>query len=98
MEQQEVELIDYLNVIWKRKYLIVGGTLVAAAAALVVSLSLPKTYEVSRTLKIGVLQGKSIETREAVMDHLRDHRVLAGMIKELQLELTPPKKWPASFR
>ena len=57
MEDHEVELIDYLNVVWKRKYLIIGGTLVTAVAALVLSLAMPKTYEVSRTLKIGRLPG-----------------------------------------
>ncbi|MEE9138719.1 MAG: Wzz/FepE/Etk N-terminal domain-containing protein, partial [candidate division NC10 bacterium] len=67
MEQNEVELIDYLNVVWKRKGLIIGGTLVVAAAALVVSLSMPKLYEVSHTLKIGQYAS---ETREDVMQHL----------------------------
>ncbi len=98
MEEQEVELIDYLRVIWKRKGLIVGGTLLAAATALVVSLSMPKTYETSRTLKIGVLPGgiykekviagKDIESREAVIGRLRDHRFLRRGIQELQLKLT----------
>ncbi len=98
MEEQEVEVIDYLRVIWKRKGLIVGGTLLAAATALVVSLSMPKTYETSRTLKIGVLPGgiykgkgiagKDIESREAVTDRLKDQRLLRRAIRELQLELT----------
>jgi len=98
VEEQEVELIDYLRVIWKRKGLIVGGTLLAAATALVVSLSMPKTYETSRTLKIGVLPGgiyrgkgiagKDIESREAVIVRLRDHRFLRRGIEELQLKLT----------
>ncbi len=97
-EEQEVELIDYLRVIWKRKGLIVGGTLLAGATALVVSLSMPKTYETSRTLKIGVLPGgiykgkviagKDIESREAVIGRLRDHRFLRKGIQELQLKLT----------
>ncbi len=98
-EEQEVELIDYLNVIWKRKGLIVGGTLLAAATALVVSLSMPKVYEVSRTLRIGVLPGgiyenkklpeKAIQNREVVVDRLRDQRLLTRAIQELQLEMTP---------
>jgi len=85
MEEHEVDLIDYLNVVWKRKYLIIGGTLVTAVAALVVSLAMPKTYEVSRTLKIGSLAvaGKSIETREAVIDRLRDHRVLKMLMEKV---------------
>ncbi len=87
MEEQEVELIDYLRVIWKRKGLIVGGTLLAAATALVVSLSMPKTYVLSRTLKIGILPGGIIENREAVTDRLRDQRFLRRAIQELQLEM-----------
>ncbi len=98
-EEQEVELIDYLNVIWKRKGLIVGGILLAAATALVVSLSMPKVYEVSRTLRIGVLpggiydgkriKGQAIQDREVVVDRLRDQRLLTRAIQELQLEMTP---------
>lgn len=82
MEQNEVELIDYLNVVWNRKGLIIGGTLVAAAAALVVSLSMPKLYEVSHTLKIGQYAS---ETREDVMQHLGDHRFLENAMAKLNL-------------
>ncbi len=89
MEEKEIELIHYLNVIWRRKGLILGGTLLAAVSALGVSLSTPKTYEVSRTLKIGQVQGKAIDSREAVIDHLQDQRVLAELIKEFQLDVTP---------
>jgi len=93
MENDEVEMIDYLKVIWKWKYLIIGGTLLAAAAALVVSLGIPKTYEVSRTMKIGKLpggihegrmvKGEFIETREAVIGRLRDHRVLEMLMEKV---------------
>ncbi len=96
MEEQEIELIDYLNVVWKRKGLIIGGTLVVAAAALVVSLSMPKTYEVSRTIQIGKLpggiqggrriEGKLVESREAVVGRLKDHRILRTAIEKLHLE------------
>ncbi len=93
MEGHEVDLIDYLNVVWKRKYLIIGGTLVTVVAALVVSLAMPKTYEVSRTLKIGRLlggihegrmfEGVFIETREAVIGRLKDHRVLKMLMEKV---------------
>lgn len=99
--EQEVEVIDYLKVIWKRKGLIIGGTLLASATALVVSLSLPKTYQTSRTLKIGRLpstvskgefiEGKLIEKREDVIDRLKDHRALATVIEELHLGVTTKK-------
>ncbi len=86
-QEREIEVIDYLNVIWKRKGLIVGGTLVAAAAALAVSLSMPKTYEVSRTLKIGVLPGMIIESRESVIGRLTDDRVLKMVMEKVHSEL-----------
>jgi len=90
MEEREIELIDYLNAIWKRKGLIVGGTLVTIATALVVSLSMPKTYEVSRTLRVGRLAGgKAIDEREAIISRLKDHRVLAMAIEKFHLGLTP---------
>ena len=89
MEEQEVQLIDYLNVIWRRKGLILGGTLLATVIALAVSLSKPKAYEVSRSLKIGVVQGKAVESREAVIKRFEDERVLADAIKQFQLDITP---------
>ncbi len=47
VEEREIELIDYLNAIWKWKMLIFVGTMLATGAALV--LNLP-------TVKIGRLQ------------------------------------------
>jgi len=92
-DKQEIELIDYLNVIWKRKGLIIGGTLLATAAALVVSLGIPKTYEVSRTIQIGklpggihggtMIEGKFIESREAVIGRLTNHRVLKMLMEKV---------------
>jgi len=93
MEDHELDLIDYLNVVWKRRYLIIGGTLLAAAAALVVSVGIPKTYEVSRTIEIGKLpggihagkmsEGNFIESREAVIGRLRDHRVMKIVMEKV---------------
>lgn len=85
MEEHDLELIDYLRVIWRRKSLIIGGTLVAAATALVASLLMPKTYEVSRTLKIGNLPGKPIEHREAVIGRLKDHRILKTVLEKIHV-------------
>jgi len=90
---RDIGSTDYFNVVWKRKYLIIGGTLVTAAAALVVSLGMPKTYEVSRTLKIGKLPGgiyegrmvagDFIETRETVIGRLKDRRVLKMLMEKV---------------
>lgn len=92
-DEQEIDPTDYINMVWKRKGLIIGGTLLAAAGALVVSLGIPKTYEVSRTIQIGklpggihagkIIQGKFIESREAVIGRLRDHRVMKIVMEKV---------------
>jgi uncharacterized protein involved in exopolysaccharide biosynthesis len=53
MEEDTVELVDYLRVIWKRKRLIIVGTLVCMVVAGVVSLRLPEIYRAEALIKIG---------------------------------------------
>lgn len=89
MGKQDIELIDYLRVSWKRKWLIIGGALTSTIVVLIGTLYLPKTYEVSRTLMIGQVQKAPIETRELVVDRLTDRRLLATIGRELQLNNTP---------
>jgi len=50
----EIELIDLLRVIWKWKYLIIGGTVVCALAAVIISIAMQPIYQVSMVLKPGV--------------------------------------------
>ena len=53
MEKDAIELVDYLRVIWKRKRLIIVGTLVCMVAAAVISLRLPETYRADALINIG---------------------------------------------
>ena len=53
--EDEIELMDYLRVIWKWKYLIVAGTLICAVAAGVISFSMPKVYRIDMVVRPGVL-------------------------------------------
>jgi len=53
-EADEIDLIDYLRVIWKWKWLIIAGTLVCAGAAAAISIQMPKVYEVSAAIEPGV--------------------------------------------
>ena len=54
--EDEIELMDYLKVIWKWKYLILVGTLVCAIGAAVVSLNMTKVYGVFTILHPGILK------------------------------------------
>ncbi len=60
----EIELMDYLRVIWKRRYLIIAGTLICAVAAGVISFSMPKVYRIDMVVRPGMLtmdeEGKEI--------------------------------------
>ena len=49
----EINLIDYIKVVIKRKWLILGITLTAVLIAGIASMVSPKNYEVSTTLQIG---------------------------------------------
>ena len=52
--EDEINLIDYLRVLWKWKRLIIAGTLICAVIAIVISLQMPKIYEVSMTVEPGI--------------------------------------------
>ncbi len=54
--EDEIELIDLLRVIWKWKYLIIGGTLVCAIAAMVISSIMPKIYRIETIIRPGILR------------------------------------------
>ena len=62
--EDEIELIDLLRVIWKWKYLIIGGTLACALAAIVISLIMPKVYRIETIIRPGILsfseEGESV--------------------------------------
>ena len=51
----EIQLIDYLRVIWKWKWLIILGTLVCMVVAAAVSFNMPKVYEVSIAIEAGII-------------------------------------------
>jgi len=53
--EDEVQLIDYLRVIWKWKWLIILGTFLCMVVAGVVSFTMPKIYEVSMTIEPGII-------------------------------------------
>ncbi len=53
MEKDTVELTDFFGVIWRRKILIIAGTLVCIVVGVVTSLRLSETYRSDAVIKIG---------------------------------------------
>ena len=59
-EYEEIDLRELVATFAKRRRLIFGVTIIAALAALVVSLSLPKTYNIKTILEIGTATDGSV--------------------------------------
>ena len=53
--EDEIELIDLIRVIWKWKYLIIGGTAICAVVAAIMSLNMPKIYSIDMIIEPGIL-------------------------------------------
>lgn len=53
--EDEVELIDIFRVLWKWKYLIVGGAALCTLAALVISATSPEIYRLETVIRPGIL-------------------------------------------
>lgn len=94
MNENEVDLRDYLRVIAKRKWIIISVFLAAVAASGVVSFLLPPVYEVTSILQIGKLHvgekgEKPIEGINTICEALRGEIVLTETIKRLKLDIVP---------
>ena len=86
---EEVDLMDYLKVVWKWKYLIIIGTVVCAAIAGVVSLSLPKVYETTEVIEIGKVVGSSLTNVKAVKSIMESESFADEVIHTLNLNENP---------
>ncbi len=53
MEKKELELIDYLNILWKRKWIIIIGTLLCMIITGIVSFIIKPVYEVDAIIQPG---------------------------------------------
>ena len=70
MEENEVELIDYLNILWKRKWMIIIGTLLCMVLTAIVSLMLKPVYEVDAIIQPGkfIVENQSGNFEEVVVE------------------------------
>jgi len=73
----EVQLIDYLRVIWRWKWLIILGTFLCMVVAAVVSFNMPKIYEVSMTIESGIIG----VNKDGEFIYLDSQHNIAGKIK-----------------
>ncbi|MFQ6082623.1 MAG: Wzz/FepE/Etk N-terminal domain-containing protein [Candidatus Aminicenantia bacterium] len=70
MAEEEIELIDYFRVIWKRKWIIIIGTLLCIIVAGVVSFILKPIYEIDAIIQPGkfMVQNQAGNFEEIVLE------------------------------
>ena len=102
VEDSEIDLLHVFAVIWRRKWLIAGGTLIVLVAAWLVSVNLPKAYQV--TVKIwpvytpaiaGELtsEGSNRMDTEAIVKPIvaffQNYSLAESAIREFELDKSP---------
>ena len=98
--EDEIELIDILRVIWKWKYLIIGGTIVCGLIAAIISFNMSKIYSIDMVLRPGILsvgeQGKNIyidspQNIKALIDSGTFNNDILNYLNEIKMEIIPKK-------
>lgn len=83
--EEEVDLRSYLEVIGKRKWTIIVGTLFCIIVAGIVSFTMPKIYEVSTSIKIGKIEDKFVEEEPVVISIIKSISLKRKIAEELSL-------------
>lgn len=78
--EDEIELIDILRILYKRKWLIVSGVLLFGLAAALISLNMARVYRVSMTVQPGIMPSAE-DGRRVMIDPIETiaARISAGV-------------------
>jgi uncharacterized protein involved in exopolysaccharide biosynthesis len=87
VQEDEIDIREYINVIIKRKKLILAIFLVSVATAAIVSLRMPKIYEITSTVQLGSVNELLIKNEEAKSIMLNQN-LLLSIINDLNLKTT----------
>lgn len=93
LDDDEIDLIEYLKVIIKRKKLIIAIFLISTVSAALISyFVLPKQYEAISLIKIGIVRGQALEGIENIKVIFKSEATLQKIANKLNLpENTPPE-------
>jgi len=94
MDQQyedEIDLMDYVKVLLKRKVLILALFLAAAIVAGIYSFILPKIYKIDTTLEVGQVAGIMVEDPAQVVEKIKGD--VYGIFVREKLQI-PEEKYP----
>jgi len=87
MEEKEVDLRDYINMVKKRWKIIVGIFLATTITSGVVSFLLPKTYEASAMVRIGRTRNKLLEEPSTTIEIFKTRAMLEKVAEEIDIPL-----------
>ncbi|HUW22995.1 MAG TPA: Wzz/FepE/Etk N-terminal domain-containing protein [bacterium] len=91
MEEKEVDLRDYINMVRKRWKIILIIFLVFTITSGVVSFLLPRAYESTAMVKIGIMRSKLLEEPSTTIEIFKTGPVLEEVAKELNVLTTQEK-------
>lgn len=89
--EDEIDLRDYINVVLKRKWSILGIFLVAVIAVVIISLTLPLTFEASNLVEIGQIKGSDLQSSADIQAVFNRETVLKQIKTKLQEPLELPE-------
>ncbi|MFA7294740.1 MAG: Wzz/FepE/Etk N-terminal domain-containing protein, partial [Candidatus Omnitrophota bacterium] len=85
-QEDEIDIREYINVIIKRKKLILAIFLVSVFTAAIVSLIMPKVYEIASIVQLGSVNEPLIKNEEAKAIMLNQN-LLLSIVNELNLKI-----------
>ena len=91
MEEKEVDLRDYINMVRKRWKIILIIFLATTITSGVVSFLLPKTYEASAMVKIGKMRNTLLEEPSTIIEIFETRPILKKVAEELNMPPTQEK-------
>lgn len=88
--KEEVDLKDYINVVVKRKRVIITIFFVAVIVAVVVSFLMPKTFEAVTLIKLGQIRNQAVFINLENIDDIKAVFSRENTLKEIALKLGLP--------
>jgi len=87
IQEDEIDLREYINIIIKRKKLILNVFFIAVVITAIVSLLMPRIYEITTTVQLGSVGEFLIKNEEAKAIMLNQN-LLLSIINDLNLKIT----------
>lgn len=88
VEESKVELGNYINLILKRKKLIITGTLICMTAIFIMTLRMPKTYRTEAVFQNAVVAGKAVIKNVEVPEVILGDEILGKALSKFS-EISP---------